>query len=84
MAESRETILARKDFSGGEGTVKNPSAQFWIGLLGSFVVGVAVSITFAYGQFETKDESNQTLTFITQRLDRIEGKLDALWEAQKK
>ncbi len=46
----------------------------------ALVVGIAATITFAYGEFETKEHSKERADMIIQRLDRIETKLDQALE----
>lgn len=51
--------------------MKQLSAETLISWLGALVVGVAVTITFAYANFETKDHAKERADMIIQRLDRI-------------
>ena len=54
----------------------------WIAWIGATVAaGISMTfviITFAYGQFETRDHAKERVDSLTDRLIRIENKLDAI------
>jgi hypothetical protein len=58
--------------------MKNISNETWIGWVGAFVIAVAVTITFAYGEFETKEHAKDKSEAVVKRLDRMDDKLDQI------
>ena len=60
------------------------AAVTWIGWLGATAVAAAVLVSFAYTNFATKAEARDQQDTITHRLDRLEGKIDAILERQVK
>ena len=48
--------------------------------LSAIVVSSVSVVTWAYGQFETKDASRERVERLEVRLDRIENKIDHLLE----
>lgn len=49
-------------------------------LLISVLAGALTVATYAFTHFQTQDEANRTQEIIERRLERIEGKLDKLFE----
>lgn len=58
--------------------------EIWIAWLGATAVAAVVMtftlLTFAYGQFETKEHAKDRSEASDKRLERIEQKLDAVLE----
>lgn len=54
--------------------------ETWVAWIGAIIVAAVVCtygvITFAYGNFETKDQAKERAAFIVDRLQKIEDKLD--------
>ena len=64
-------------------TIKTEIWIAWFGATLIAVIGaVSIVITFAYGQFETKDHSREVKEDMVIRLSRIESKLDSLGDFQ--
>lgn len=49
-------------------------------LLISVLAGALTVATYAFTHFQTQDEANRTQEIIERRLERIEGKLDKLFD----
>lgn len=50
--------------------------EIWLGWIGALIVATAITITFAYGNFETKEHAKETRDHLAVQLERIENKLD--------
>jgi hypothetical protein len=55
----------------------------WIAWLGATVAAAATIVAFAYSNFQTKDEARIYEGNSTQRLDRIETKVDRVLEIER-
>lgn len=60
--------------------MKNPAPETWIGWVGALVVVVAITITFAYGNFETIEHAKERADTIVKRLDTIADDLHRMDE----
>lgn len=60
----------------------NFKTETWIAWMGATVAAIAgvvfLAITFAYGQFDTKDHAAERASHLDKRLERIETKLDSM------
>lgn len=70
--------------------MRNPEPETWIGWLAGSAAVLAITITFAYGNFETKEHAKERADMVMQRLDqiadyakRIDEKLDRVLEERR-
>lgn len=62
--------------------VNEIKTELWVAWIGATVAAAItmtfVLLTFAYGQFETKDTANLRAAALAQRFEAVEKKIDAL------
>jgi hypothetical protein len=69
-----------------KGRFMNVKAESWVAWLGATAVaavtGTFVFMSFAYGQFETREHAKERIDLLQARLDAIDAKLDRLLGAE--
>lgn len=60
------------------------SSEQWIAWLASTVIAAAFLVSYAYSNFETKDQAKDKSSSFEKRLDRVEQKLDILIDRVKR
>lgn len=56
----------------------------WLGGISALIVSAMALVSWSYEKFETKETAKERQSQIERRLERIENKIDAIREADRK